>query len=111
VEKATKGLGRNKASTKNERITMANQDHNRDSLIAHIHAQDTIIRDRNNKIAELNAKLNKIQDDPIPVSVVMQKKIDAAYKKGWKAAYKSISSKVIKNMRDLDYLSEPPIEG
>lgn len=72
----------------------SNQEHNRDSLIAHIQAQDTIIRTRNNEIVELKIALEKALQTEIPLSEVLEKRIASAYKKGWKEAYKKITAEL-----------------
>jgi cellulose biosynthesis protein BcsQ len=84
---------------------MSNQERNKDALIAHIQALDTIIRQRNNRIAELNALL--AGEEVKPVSEVVQKKIDKAYNKGWKDAYRAINQYINKNW-DFIHLSTPP---
>jgi flagellar biosynthesis/type III secretory pathway protein FliH len=90
---------------------MNNEERNKDALIAHIQALDTIIRNRNNEIA----MLRRDGQEPIPMTEIMEKKIANAYKKGWKAAYKEISKQLndINNYRQrvLYEISEPPAEG
>lgn len=84
---------------------MSNQEQNKDALIAHIQALDTIIRQRNNRIAELNALL--AGEEMKPESEIIQKKVDKAYNKGWKDAYKAMSTR----LRDAFYiydLATPP---
>ena len=65
---------------------MNNQTRDRDALIAHINALDTVIRDRNRRIAELTEKLNK----PVDLPAATEKKIQAAYLKGFKVCYKIV---------------------
>lgn len=84
-----------------------NEERNKDALIAHIQALDTIIRNRNNEIAMLRQQ----GETPIPLTEVMEKKIAAAYKKGWKAAYKAIRKELDDRSRSLYYLSEPPTDA
>jgi len=69
---------------------MTNQERNKDALIAHIQALDTVIRDRNNTIAQLR----RDGEEPIPMTEIVEKKIANAYKKGWKAAYKAITKEL-----------------
>ena len=84
------------------------QDQNRDALIAHIQALDTIIRNRNHEIA----MLRRDGEEPIPMTEIVEKKIANAYKKGWKAAYKAIQKELGNQwtaQRSAMYeLSEPP---
>ena len=87
---------------------MKDSEHNRDALVAHINALDTIIRNRNNEIA----MLRRDGEAPIPMSEVVQKKIANAYKKGWKAAYKAIqkelSNQYVSQRNGIYTLCEPP---
>lgn len=87
-----------------------NEERNKDALIAHIQALDTIIRNRNNEIA----MLRRDGETPIPMTEIVQKKIDNAYKKGWKAAYKAISrefnNQVSAQRSALYNMAEPPQE-
>lgn len=89
---------------------MSNEERNKDALIAHIQALDTIIRNRNNTIA----MLRKEGETEIPLTEVMEKKIAAAYKKGWKAAYKAIREELRaqENARfsAIFDLAEPPVK-
>lgn len=84
---------------------MSNEERNKDALIAHIHAQDTIIRNRNNRITELEALLRG--EEVKPLSEQIQKKIDKAYKSGWKDAYRAMSTRINKAFTIYD-LSVPP---
>lgn len=86
---------------------MSNQQHNRDSLIAHIQAQDTIIRQRNNRISELQSQL--AGEEFKPQSEVIQKKIDKAYNKGWKDAYKAMATHLRESF-SIYHLSTPPMK-
>lgn len=76
---------------------MSNEQHNRDSLIAHIQALDTVIRDRNKKIAELTELLAK----PIDLPALTEKKIRAAYEKGFKACYRIVQKESADNRNQL----------
>lgn len=84
---------------------MSNQERNKDALIAHINALDTIIRNRNNRIAELQSQL--AGEEVKPQSEVIQKKIDKAYAKGWKDAYKAINLHLRETV-SIYHLSLPP---
>ncbi len=83
------------------------EQHNRDALIAHIQALDTIIRNRNQEIAELR----RLGETPIPMTEVMEKKLAASYKKGWKAAYKAMRKELDARSSAIYYLSEPPTDA
>lgn len=87
---------------------MSNQERNRDALIAHIQAQDTIIRERNNRIAQLQSQL--AGEEVKPQSEVIQKKLDKAYNKGWKDAYKAINLHLRETLA-IYHLSMPPVKG
>lgn len=87
---------------------MSNEERNKDALIAHIQALDTIIRNRNNRIAELNALL--AGEEVKPVSEVVQKKVDKAYNKGWKDAYRAMSVHLRESF-SIYHLSTPPEKG
>lgn len=91
-------------------MTNPNEQNNKDALIAHIQALDTIIRNRNNEIAMLRRE----GETPIPMTEIVEKKIATAYKKGWKAAYKAISKELNDinsyRQRALYEISEPPQE-
>jgi len=76
---------------------MSNEQHNRDSLIAHIQALDTVIRDRNKKIAELNELLAK----PVDLPALTEKKIRAAYQKGFKACYQMVQKETANSRSEL----------
>lgn len=76
---------------------MSNEQHNRDSLIAHIQALDTVIRDRNKKIAELTELLAK----PVDLPALTEKKIRAAYEKGFKACYRIVQKESAENRNQL----------
>lgn len=90
---------------------MNNEERNKDALIAHIQALDTIIRNRNNEIA----MLRRDGETPIPMTEIVEKKIANAYKKGWKAAYKEISKHLNSyydyERRSIREFAEPPVEG
>lgn len=73
---------------------MNNQTRDRDALIAHINALDTVIRDRNRQIAELTEKLK----EPVDLPAATEKKIQAAYLKGFKACYRIVQEET-KNQR------------
>jgi hypothetical protein len=90
---------------------MTNQDHNRDALIAHIHAQDTIIRTRNGEIAELQRKLADALNAPLDVTTAVEKRCKSYYRAGWKDAYKAIKKHVDRQRNDLLEFSTPPLEG
>lgn len=61
-------------------------DYERDALIAHIAALDTVIRNRNAKIKELEQKLQ----EPIDLPALTEKKIRTAYEKGFNACYRAV---------------------
>jgi hypothetical protein len=84
---------------------MSNEERNKDALIAHIQALDTIIRNRNNHISELQSLL--AGEEVKPLDEQIQKKLDKAYKTGWKDAYKAISLH-IKEAFSIYDLSTPP---
>lgn len=87
---------------------MTNEEYNRDALIAHIQAQDTIIRTRNGEIARLK---QIVAGEVIePDSVATQKKIDRAYTKGWKDAYKAMAIHLRESF-NIYHLSTPPVKG
>lgn len=80
-----------------------NEEHNRDSLIAHIQALDTVIRERNKKIAALTAQLA----EPVDLPTVMEKKVRAAYAKGFKACYRLVQLETSRQRNQLlDAISE-----
>lgn len=85
-----------------------NEERNRDALIAHIQALDTVIRNRNNEIA----KLRQIIAGEVIVSEsdAVQKKIDRAYTKGWKDAYKAMAIHLRESF-SIYHLSAPPVKG
>lgn len=91
---------------------MSNQQNNRDALIAHIQAQDTIIRTRNNEITQLNIKLNELMTNEPSIPELLEKKVANAYRKGWNQAHKAILTKLKDDHRiqwqALSVLSEPP---
>lgn len=76
---------------------MTNEEYSRDALIAHVQALDTVIRNRNNQIAALKAQL--AGEAPVSLTATAEKKIKAAYKKGWKDCYKSVYSDVLTELR------------
>jgi hypothetical protein len=87
---------------------MTNQDNNRDALIAHVQALDTIIRKRNETIAELNREISRLTNDPIDLGATVQKKIDAAFKKGWRDCYRQVQQvSAQQRVRLLDELKWP----
>jgi hypothetical protein len=89
---------------------MTNQN-NRDALIAHIHAQDTIIRSRNYEIAELQRQLTAALEKPFDVTAAVEKRCKSYYRAGWKDAYKAIKKHIDNQRNDLLEFSTPPLEG
>jgi hypothetical protein len=90
---------------------MNNQDRNRDALIAHIQAQDTIIRTRNNEIAELQSKLADVLNNPFDITAAIEKRCQSFYKAGWKAAHKALVAEARQQWLNMSHLSEPPKEA
>ncbi len=78
---------------------MTNQDHNRESLIAHVNALETVIRERNKRIGELQKQLNEAGE--IPADEALKKAFRKHYNKGWKDAYKAIAASVRKHESDI----------
>ncbi len=76
---------------------MTNEQHNRDSLIAHIQALDTVIRERNKTIEILREQLK----EPIDLTTAMEKKIQTAYLKGFKACYRIVQQETSKQRVQL----------
>lgn len=72
-------------------------DANRDSLIAHIEGLQGVLRRRNETIKELAAKLA----EPVDLSAAAEKKVAAAYLKGWKDAYRTVQQLGASQYREL----------